>query len=397
MTTQDFSELLLRKVMETLKEPEYAWDGEFEPFMRGADGNPVVRVSIANAALDTDIWTGLRSPAQVGMYPLEPADIWMHHASMTLKTTLEDGSSDPLAVPESFESAKRRFRRVVLLCGMLVANPKTYETYAARIAEEETGSYDRYGRAMTDLKTIINKAIGKVGLAMLGPDRAVIPMTDMVADLIIKRTRSEYFAGRYHGPCNHHWPNNSVAVMTGLLRFGVHRLPFRDEVAPDGGVRRLFGRYRSVVLFDHDAPVSDEESGVTLLDDRSLADLRRVADFTDVSQDVVAQRFCTYNTVRSNGASVCGRCLEACPSGALPNSAPNPDGAFSDPVQRQARRMKDGSLDFDADNCLEFRTRRAQLYDDYVCGRCEAVCATRGVRKAARQFTEMAKNAHGGA
>ena len=50
----------------------------------------------------------------------------------------------------------------------------------------------------------------------------------------------------YRGPRNNHWPQNSIAVMTGLLRFGVNRLPFRDEVGSDGKGQRLFGRYGSV-------------------------------------------------------------------------------------------------------------------------------------------------------
>ena len=82
-------------------------------------------------------------------------------------------------------------------------------------------------------------------------------MTDRNAEMVIKRTKSEYYSDRYHGPCNNHWPNNSLAVMTGLLRFGVNRIAFRDEANGDGKRQRLFGRYRSIVIFDEAVPADD--------------------------------------------------------------------------------------------------------------------------------------------
>ena len=112
-----------------------------------------------------------------------------------------------------------------------------------------------------------------------------------------------------------------------------------------------------------------------------LAWLRRVCDYTDVAKEVVAGRYCTYNLTSADGASVCGKCIEACPAGALANSSPAPDGKYEERLLKQKHRFLDDTLDFDFGNCCRDRGQKAQLYEDYVCARCEAVCAARGVRK----------------
>jgi len=174
----------------------------------------------------------------------------------------------------------------------------------------------------------------------------------------------------------------SVAV-AGLLRFGINRLPFRDEIGSNGTQQRLFGRYRSIVVFDENSPVHDPERGITELDPDRLSFLRRVNDYTDCSEDVVRERFCTYNILGADGSSICGRCIQACPSGALSNSSPLPDGQYESKILKQRHRFFDDVLDFDAGNCIRDRTQKSALYADYVCARCEAICAARGVRKPA--------------
>lgn len=110
--------------------------------------------------------------------------------------------------------------------------------------------------------------------------------------------RSNYTTGRYHGPCNNHWPQNSIAVMTGLLKFGVSRIPFRDEVNEEGKPIRLFGRYRSIVLFDEEDTVTDNSNGVSLISSENISRLRKVNDYANTDDEIVSSRFCAYNMLR---------------------------------------------------------------------------------------------------
>ena len=374
-------ELVQSKVNEIIDEPEYNWKSPFKSFMTDEEDKPLVRTGVINCSLGTDIWEGLRTPAHVGMYPLMLEDIWRHYACMTVKSTRYDGSPNPLAMPETFEDAKEHYQRVVIIFGMLAVNPKVFKKYCEKIERGDEDPFDYYSRATGDVNAIINKAMGKVALSLMTPKRAVVSMTDKNTKTIIARTRSEYITGRYHGPCNNHWPDNSIGVMTGLLRFGVNRLPFRDEVTKNGKVQRLFGRYRSVVVFDKEPLITDNAGGIGLVDTKRLQWLKEVNDYTDTTADIVAERYCTYNMTRSNGESICSKCVEVCPSGALRNSTPTPLGTMDESLLNQEHRFWEGTIDFDYGNCVRERGQKGQLYDDYVCARCETICASRGIRK----------------
>ena len=394
MTTSQISldnlqSLIQSKAVEVINEPAYNWAGPFRSYMTGPDGLPAIRVGIINFDLDMDLWAGLRSPALVGMHPLTPADIWRHYSCLTTKSVRHDGSPNPLAMPEPFDEARQRYRRGVIVCGMLAVNPEMYRLYSEKIAQGEDAPYDYYCRANEDVNRIINKAMGKAGMALLRDNRAVVAMTDKNIEMVVERSRSEYYSGRYHGPCNNHWPNNSLAVMTGLLRFGVNRIAFRDEVSADGKAQRLFGRYRSIVIFDQEPLETGNGNGVTLYDAARLEQLKRISDYTDVSADVAAQRYCTYNLTNGNGKSICGKCVTACPSGALLNSTPSPAGVYDIRLTEQKHRFANGVLDFDYANCTNDRHRKAQLYEDYVCARCEVMCAAEGIRKPAKEIVRI--------
>lgn len=378
--------LLREKIEEVISEPTYNWTSDFRGFMTSNEGKPVVRVAVANCSVDMDIWKGLRTPANVGVHPLTPADIWMHYAAMHVKNTRPDGMPNPLAMPESFNDASRRFQRVIIISGMLAVNPQVFRDYAKKIEDGDADPLDHYRLATNDVSAIIDRALSKAALQMMSPDRAVIPMTKKNTDAIISRTRAEYTKGRYHGPCNDHWPKNSIAVMTGLLRFGVNRIPFRDEVTKEGNCQRLFGRYGSIVVFDKERPVKDDGKGITLLDYDNLEWLKKVNDYTIVDPEVTSDRYCTYNLLKPDGASICGKCIEMCPSNALPNSSPLPDGVFPDKILRQKHRFWKETLDFDYANCSRDRTQKAEIFEDYVCARCEAICASRGIQKSSEQI-----------
>jgi hypothetical protein len=376
-----FQAMLQSKVKEVAGEPEYSRQNNVDSYMADNKGEPVVRVAVANFSPDLDIWQHLRSPALVGRYPLSPADIWEHYAAANFKRTRPDGSASLLALPETFENVLARIRRIVIVCGMLVVNPEIYTTYAQKIDQGDDDPFDYYKRATIEVSEIVDKAIGKLALSLMAPKRAVVPMTAKSTEKIIDRTRGEYRKESYHGPCNNHWPQNSIAVMTGLLRFGIHHLPFRDEVDADGNPQRLYGRYRSIVIFDEHEPVSDNTHGISRLDQARLAVLHKQNDYTDSSAEAVAERYCTYNQTKKDGKTACRKCIAACPSNALANSTPNPNGVFSKKITAQKHRFWEDTLAFDFKNCCSDRYQKAELYEDYVCARCEAICAARGIRK----------------
>ncbi|KKL14276.1 hypothetical protein LCGC14_2517330, partial [marine sediment metagenome] len=380
---------LADKVAEVARQPEHSWADGFCSFMAEPDGRHVLRVGATHCPPDMDIWQGLRSPAQVGMYPIGLEDIWMHYAAANVRSTRADGSPNPLAMPEPFADAMERFKRAVIISGMLAMNPTVYETYAGKIERGDADPPDDYCRARGEVSKLINKAVGRLALSLMAPNRAVVPMTGDNAGKVIDGTRSAYTKGKYHGPCNNAYPQNSIAVMTGLLRFGVSRLPFRDELGPDGQVRRLMGQYASVVIFDDHSPAGDNGDGVTLLEPDRLGRMRRVNDYADAAEDVVADRYCTYNLRGADGDGACRKCIKVCPSGALAHSSPDVDGAYSQKQLSQKHRFSGGTLDFDAGNCGRERGQKAQLYAEYVCARCEAICAARGIRKSPEEIARI--------
>ncbi|MDP6380112.1 MAG: hypothetical protein QF662_02100, partial [Phycisphaerae bacterium] len=267
--------LLAGKARDVARQPEHTGAAGVERFLAD-EGMPAVRLAVVNCAPDMDIWEGLRSPAQVGLHPIGLADIWMHYAVANIRSTRFDGSPNPLAMPAPFSDALQRFKRAVIISAMLPMNPRIYHAHAARIQRAEDGPEDDYCRARGEVAAIINKAVGRLSLALMAAGRAVVPMNDANAARVIDGTRSDYLKGGYHGPCNCHYPQPSIAVMTGLLRFGVNRLPFRDEIGPDGKVRRLMGQYAGIVIFDESPPVTDGAGGVALLDSARLSWMRRV-------------------------------------------------------------------------------------------------------------------------
>jgi hypothetical protein len=74
-------------------------------------------------------------------------------------------------------------------------------------------------------------------------------------------------------------------------------------------------------------------------------------------------------------------CLAYCPSGALPNSSPRPDGDFTEAVSSQAWRFCEESLQFDYATCREERAQKRSLYPGFYCGRCLAVCGLLGRKR----------------
>jgi len=375
---QDF---LREEAARLADDPEFAVHGgeDAQRFMSDHDGMPAVRAAVANASLETDPWQGLRSPAAVGLHPVSFRDIWDFYAANTIRNVRRDGSPNYLAMPETYEEARERFGRAVIVSALLPISPRVLAEYADALAEGDVVDCARYSRASSDAGQIIAKAIARLSLALLGEGRAVISMDPGTAGKVVDFTKASSETGKYHGPCNNPFPQNSVAVLTGLMQFGISRIPLRDELGPDGEVRRMMGQYSSLVVFDEAPPVVDSSGGVVLIDDSWLASRRKLVDYTVVDDDAVAARYCAYNRTDDDGRSVCGQCIKACPAGAIANSSPMPDGTYPERLARQKHRFHGGFLDFDFGNCASHRAQRQTLYSEYACARCVAVCAAQGL------------------
>ena len=394
---ESLQSVLAEKVAEVRAEPDYTWGTSDANHMTDANNYPVVRVAIGNCSLDTDIWDGLRNPAKVGLHPIGLRDVWAYYAANSVKNTRRDGSPNPLAMPETYEEAQEHFGRAAIICGMLPVSPRVFAAYAERISAGNHDPLDWYCKAVGETGSIVSRALSKLALSLLASDRAVIPMTEDRAQIVADMTRAEYQKGKYHGPTNALFPQNSIAVLTGLLQFGVARTVFRDEADDNGGVRRLMGGYGAIVVFDEHEPIHDPQAGIVEITPEWQQQRRALADYTNVDEQVIEERYCTYNILDQDGNSVCGKCIQYCPSGAIPNSVPSPEGEYSEALLQQQHRFSAGWLKFDFGNCCRERGQKGQLYSDFACARCVAICAAEGVTKPVvpqpdRQTAETAVN-----
>ena len=172
------------------------------------------------------------------------------------------------------------------------------------------------------------------------------------------------------------------------MRFGVSRIPFRDEVGEDGEVVRMWALWQRRGL--RRAGAGGRPGRRHRGDHTCLAGAPPLlADYTQVGDDLVRERYCTYNVLDGDGAPVCDKCVRQCPSGALPNFVPDPDGAFSERILSQSHRFSGSWLKFDFGNCCRDRGQKAQIYSDYVCARCVSICAAEGVRKPPGALTPL--------
>lgn len=378
--TKGLREYLKEKIRQIAREPAFARDGGGEPFLRDEDGTPAIRLAVANCSIDTDIWQGLRSPAAVGSYPIGLREVWDYFAAKTLRGVRHDGSPNYLGIPESFDEARSRFDRAVIVSALLPLAPRILVTYAAGIERHEVAECDTYARASEDVGAMVSKVVGKLALALVCKERAVVCMDPANATRVAEFTLPQARTGRYHGPCNCPWPQNSVAVLTGLMQFGVSRIPLRDEKRPDGTTQRLMGSYCSLVVFDKQPLVTDGTDGIVVIDEKRIADMRQLADFTRTDAGLLARRFCAYNrTASADGHSVCGRCMAVCPAGAIANSSPRPNGIYPERILAQKHRFHDGFLDFDFASCTSSRNQMSGLYSEFACAHCVVMCAVHGV------------------
>ena len=381
ITAVTVEEAFRNKIEDIRRKPEYLWADGQRNHRVDDEGEAMVKAAVANCALDFDLWRGLRNPALVGQHPVGLREIWEYYATRDIKKTRPDGTPNYLSMPTPFEKAAERFNRVVIISVMLPLAGKIFDRYGEVIVRRDPSPYDAYCKAWAETNQILDEAVAKVGMELYGPERAVVPMTGNMVTMISQQAVPAIYQGNYHGPCKGgNYPQKGIGVLTGLGQFGVSRIVFRDEVR-NGQAERFLGPIRSIVLFNSQEPVTDGSDGVVYLNETWRTHVRSLADFTDVSPEINRQRYCSYIPDQEWDEEGCGLCIRYCPSGAVGNSAPQPNGEYAETIQQQASRFSDGYLQFDFARCLEDRTQKAQLFPDFMCGRCAAICAARGKRR----------------
>jgi ferredoxin len=193
-----------------------------------------------------------------------------------------------------------------------------------------------------------------VEIDLASVDGVVLAMNDDNVTKVSKQAVPLTHQGDSHGPSKGgNYPQKSLAVLMGLGQFGVSRIVFRDELV-DGVVKRFVGPLRSIIVFDEEEPVRDGGGGVMYPTEEWRRFLFRLYDFTDVDPALNKHRSCSYIPLDDEG---CGKCVDACPSGAQESSVSMPDGGYSESVSKQVHRFYDGKLQFDNAKCCETRGR----------------------------------------
>lgn len=387
LTVEKITSLFKDRVAELQEEPEFQWKRESIKYAMDDNGDPNVKVAIGNVPMDYDLWKGLRNPAVVGIYPAGLKEIWEYHAHKRRARVDDYGRQTIFQIPRSFEYAKEKFKRAVIISVMLPFSHKVIKAYQQAVSDERDRSSHIFRRMYEDVNFMANKAIGRVGIDLASVEGVVLAMNDDNVTKVSEEAVSLTHQGDSHGPSKGgNYPQKSLAVLTGLGQFGISRIVFRDEVV-DGVVKRFVGPLRSILVFDEEEPIRDGSGGVIYPTEEWRRFLLRLYDFTDVDPIVNKYRFCSYVPLNDGG---CGKCIDCCPSGAQANSVPMSDGGYSEPVSNQAHRFYDGKLQFDYARCCETRGQMANLLPEWSCARCVSNCAAEGNQRryAAENFRE---------
>ena len=379
LETESFQNQLQTKILELSRQPEYAWDQSGATYATDKDGLPAVKVSAANCPIEYDIWGGIRNPATVGSFPIGFPEAWDYYANRRKRKTDESGRATIFQTATPFAEAVKRYKRAVLISAMLPLAKHVFETYNAPIKERGMAPWEGYCKAWSEINQLLDRGITRAAYSVMNDARAVLVMNE---DTVMKMSREaipQTRQGASHGVCKGgNYSQKSVSVLTGLTQFGVSRIAFRDELG-DGNVERFIGVLRSVIVFDPDDPVSDRADEVIYIDDEWKRHLAELSDFTNTSSATNSARYCTY--IPEDGETGCGKCVAFCPSNALKNSSPQPDGTYSDRVGSQSHRFWDGELQFDNGSCCDERGQLSDLYSEWMCGRCVSICGGEGVTR----------------
>lgn len=341
-------------------------------------GEPDVKVAAANVPLDYDLWDGLRNPAGVGLHPAGLQDIWEFYAWRTASRYLDGSGQETIfEVPRSFDYARGRFKRVLIVSVMLPFEGKLLKAHDSFIREHKRGASWQFSRFYEQVNGCLDKAILRTGMALSSAENVVLAMDRKTMDELSREAIPKVRQRDAHGPQKEvHFPQKSIAVLTGLAQFGVSRFVFRDELRA-GRVRRFLGPIRSLVIFDEEVPVVNGSLGIIYPHQRWRDFLFSLSNFTITEREINRHRFCSYIPLRDKG---CGKCIPSCPPDALIRSVPDMAGHYSEDLHERKRFWKD-QLQFDYERCRSDRKKMATLFPEWRCGRCITVCAAKGNRR----------------
>lgn len=380
ITRESAERLLKEKILQLGSQPEFRWEEGQNTYEVDPDGTPAVRVAVAGCSVDFDLWANLRNPAKVGIYPVGFQEIWEYYANNRKKRTDASGRATIFQLSEPFIEAKKRYNRVLIISALLPLSKEIYATYNQYVHDQSFSPWDGYCRAWSECNQLLDRGITRLAMSLSSNTRVVVAMNEATVEKISTEALPLTRQGASHGVCKGvNYPQKSIAVLTGLAQFGISRLVFRDEIVR-GEARRLMGPLRSIVIFHSDEEDTSHDSGILPLSTQWQEKLKSLSDFTVSDPDVNRHRFCTY--LAGDDEQGCGKCLAFCPSNALANSSPGTKGQYPKRLLDQEHRFWDGSLQFDNGSCCDDRGQLKTLYDEWMCGRCVAICAAEGNHRA---------------
>lgn len=347
------------------QQPNYNWLSK-QDIWQSKDNTPDVHVAVAACDMDFDLWKYVRGPSKVGMFPISLEQIFSYWSFFNKGKVDSEGRGKMFQTLTSFDEAKKKYKRAVIISAMLPFNDETLQQYAQKSAKGDISPAEMYCTYYGQINKLFNDILAKTGLVLHNEGSPVIPMsaanlgrfTDMVVP-IVNRDSSNGF-------CKAHFSHKTISTLTGLTQIGVSRLALRHTVDDEGG-HRFIGPVLSIIAFD-ETPLEKSEKGTLILTDDWQKLSSQINNQTEQSDDLNSVRFCRY------GAGKCGLCISACPSGALENSSPKIDGTFEGRITRQQHRFADGSLQFDASTCNDYKETLGGVFGDWVCGRCYITC-----------------------
>ncbi|MFC2011992.1 hypothetical protein ACFLVU_02560 [Chloroflexota bacterium] len=389
ISVDGLARIFKEKISEVQDEPEFQRSPTEVKYTTDKNGEPQVKLAIGNVPLDYNLWSGLRNPATVGLYPAGLPEIWDYYANRRKQKVDEAGRPTIFQIPRPFDYALKNYRRAVIISVMLPFSSQIISDYVDQVIDKRKGSSHRYTRMYEDVSNMLDKATSRAAIEMVTDDteKIVLAMNNNNVNALSAESIPQTHQGASHGPSKGgNYPQKSIAVLTGLGQFGIARIIFRDELN-NGKVERFSGPIRSIIVFDKEESIKDGSNGIMYPSDSWRELLTRMYDFTDIDLEINKYRFCTYIPLNDKG---CGKCIDCCPSGAQLSSTPGPAGEYLEQVSRQAHRFWEGKLQFDFGKCCDERGQMAGLLPEWSCARCLAVCVDRGNRRknAAQDFYE---------
>lgn len=370
----NFSINTIKKIFDKVAEqsvlhPDYNWLNE-QKIWQNKNNAPDVQISVAACDMDYDLWKYSRGPSKIGLHPLTLEQIWSFWSFYNKEKIDEEGRNKFFQTLTPYEKAMTKYKRAIIISAMLPFDEEILRQYAEKSSNSEISPMEMFCSYYGQINKLFGTILSRTALSLYNDGNPVIPLNGANLDKITDMTMPKVNLGQSNGFCKSHFSHKTISALTGLTQLGVSRLAMR-HTADDGG-QRFIGPVLTIIAFD-ETPVDSSETGTVILSDEWLNLCNDIADHTIQNDDVNSIRFCRY------GAGKCGFCIKSCPSKALENSSPDREGNYSETIMKQSHRFADGTLQFDAGRCSDYKGTLGGIYNDWMCGRCYVTCGSRGV------------------